>query len=222
MHNLQLTEDQALIVDTVRKFTADVVAPTVLDHDEHRRFARAEFDGLAELGMFGLLTAEDNGGAGMGMVPLVAALESIGEQSGSLARLFLTQVQCALALEAAGSELLEGVMAGGALAVFLGFEHGFVVEDGALSGMAELVPGGGEANVFVVAATENDEPVLVTCDAAATPRTALRSLGMASTAPARVRCAGSVAAVVARGEKARPAIAAAHRVAMIGVAAAAA
>ena len=36
MHNLQLTEDQDLIVDTARKFVSDVVAPKVLDQDEHR------------------------------------------------------------------------------------------------------------------------------------------------------------------------------------------
>ena len=64
MHNLELTEDQDLIVDTVRKFVADAVAPAALEEDEHRRCLRGQFDGLGELGLFGLLVAESAGGAG--------------------------------------------------------------------------------------------------------------------------------------------------------------
>ena len=79
MHNLQLTEDQEMVVDTVRKLVADTVAPKVQELDEHRTFVREWFDGLAELGVYGLSLTEDNGGAGMGLVPFVAALESIGE-----------------------------------------------------------------------------------------------------------------------------------------------
>ena len=83
MHNLELSEDQELIVDTVAKFAADAVAAKVLEKDEHRVFARSAFDGLAELGVFGLLVAEAKGGAGLGFLPFVGALEAIGAQSGS-------------------------------------------------------------------------------------------------------------------------------------------
>lgn len=221
MHNLQLTEEQDLIVETVRKFVADVVAPTVLELDEHRTFARAGFDGLAELGLFGLTIAEDNGGAGMGMLPFAAALEITGEQSASLARLFLGQFQSGLALEIAGSEALEGVMMGSSLAVYLGAEHGFKVADGKVSGSAEFVAGGGEADMFVVAATADGVPVIVTCDPAATARTALRSLGLASSAPTRVQCEGVAAVVIASGDAAKTVIERAQLAALIGVAASA-
>jgi hypothetical protein len=105
MHNLQLTEDQEMIVDTVRKFVADVVAPKAQELDEHRTFVREQFSGLAELGVFGLCVGEAAGGVGMGLLPFVAALEAVGSHSSSLARLWIGQVQAALALEAAGAAI---------------------------------------------------------------------------------------------------------------------
>lgn len=221
MHNLQLTEDQELIVETVRKYIADAVAPVVLEHDEHRTFARAEFDGLAELGMFGLLTSEDSGGAGMGLLPYAAALEAVGEQCSSLARLFIGQSQCALALESVASDALEGVMMGSTLAVFVGPEHRVTIADGKATGTVELLPGAGEANTLLVTATDNGETVLAQVDPGATAREALRSLGLASSAPARVDLTGAAAEIIARGEAAQSAIDGARRAAWIGVAAAA-
>src|SRR5258707_928436 len=75
MHNLELTAAQPLTLDTVRKFVRASVGPRVLDLDEHRRFAGDALSGLAEIGLFGLSVAEAAGGAGMGLVPLAAALE---------------------------------------------------------------------------------------------------------------------------------------------------
>lgn len=221
MHNLELTEDQDLIVDTVRKFVADVVAPKVLEQDEHRAFVREEFDGLAELGLFGLSVGEDGGGAGMGFLPFAAAVEVLGAESASLARLFIGQVQCALALELAGHADLEAAMTGTALAVFVGPEHGVKLEGGALVGEAELVPGAGEAGLFVVAAFDGDAAVLAKVEPGALERTALRSLGLASSAPARVTFDGSAAEVIAEGEAAQKAIDRARCAAWIGVAGAA-
>lgn len=221
MHNLELNEDQDLIVEMVRKYIADAVAPTVLEGDEHRTFARAEFDGLAELGLFGLSVGEDHGGAGMGFLPYAAALEAIGEQSGSLARLFIGQTQCALALESAAGEALEDVMMGSTLAVFVGPEHGVTVADGTAKGAAELVPGGGEAGAFLVAATDGEEVVLAAIDPTATAREALLSLGLAGSAPSRVRFDGAAVEIIARGEVATRAIDRAKWTAWIGVAAAA-
>jgi len=219
MHNLQLTEDQDLIVDTVRKYVADAVAPKALEHDEHRVLARAEFDGLAELGMFGLSVAEANGGAGMGLLPFVAALESVGAHSGSLARLLIGQVQSALALEVAGADTLDVVVGGSRLATFVGPEHGLKLVGGAITGVAEFVPGGFSADILVVAATENGTPVLAVVAGTAVQRVALLSLGLASAGPARLQFAAVAAKVVATGEMAGRAIDRAQVVAWIGVAA---
>lgn len=219
MHNLQLTEDQDLIVDTVRKFVADALHPKVMELDEHRTFAREQFAGLGELGLFGLCVAEDHGGAGLGFLPYVAALESIGSASASIARLWIAQLQCALALEAAGAGQLDAIAGGARLGAFVGPEHALAFGDGKVAGTAELAPGGGAADLFVVAATAAGQPALLAVEAAAVERTALRSLGLASAAPARLRFAGAPAAVLATGAAAAAAIARAELAAWLGVAA---
>ncbi len=225
MHNLQLTEDQDMIVDTVRKFVADVVAPKVLEHDEHRTFVRDQFEGLAELGVFGLSIREASGGVGMGLLPFVAALESVGLHSSSLASLWIGQVQCAAALEATGSDALADILTGAQLVAFIGPEHRIVMNagsvTGSVTGSARVVPAGGEAQLFVVAAQENGIPVLALVRADACKRVPLRALGLASAACAAITFDGAVATTVASGEAAAAAIQKAQVVAWIGVAAAA-
>ena len=198
MHNLQLTDDQTLILDTVKKFVLETVAPHVLDLDEHRAFAGDQFAGLAELGLFGIAVPEASGGAGMGLVALAAAAEEIGAQSGSLARLLAAQVQCAVALASAGSGPIDEIVAGSKRAVWVGPEFGIAAAGASLRGVCELVPGAGEAELFVVAA-RGDGAGLYVVDAAAAQRTPCRSLGLASAAPARLRFDGSSAALVASG-----------------------
>jgi alkylation response protein AidB-like acyl-CoA dehydrogenase len=220
MHNLQLNEDQDIVVDTVRKFVADTIAPVAQEADEHRRHLRAEFDGLAELGVYGLLVAEPNGGAGMGMVPFAAALEAVGAQSSSLARLWLEQSQCAAALEVVdASAELEAVMAGAATASFVGPEHGLRVSGGRVSGTAAVVAGGAAAEHLVVAARDGDSLVLALVAGAAGKRSDLRVLGLASAACARIEFAGAEAKVLATGEVAQKAIRQARLAAWIGTAA---
>ncbi len=217
MHNLQLTEDQEMVVDTVRKLVADAVAPKVQELDEHRTFAREWFDGLAELGVYGLSLAEEHGGAGMGLVPYVAALEAVGEHSGSLARLWIGQMQAVAAMEQAGADLDE-VAAGAKLAAFVGLENGFTVTDGALSGAAELVPAALEADVLLVAARDGDAVALVQVDAGACGREPLHALGLNSAGCARVVCDGVAATAL---NNADAAIARAELTGFVGVAAAA-
>lgn len=219
MHNLQLTEDQDLIVDTVRKFVADVVAPTALENDEHRTLAKVEFDGLAELGLCGLLVSEASGGAGMGWVPFVAALESIGAHSSSLARLWTGQVQCSLALEAAAAEGLGAVLGGATLAAFVGPEHGLRWEAGALVGKAAIVVGGAAAERFVVAATDGGTPILIGVVGDTATRQPLRCLGLASAGCAQVAFGGAKVKVLATGETAVRATTQAQLASWIGVAA---
>ena len=217
MHNLQLTEDQEMVVDTVRKLVADTVAPKVQELDEHRTFVRDWFDGLAELGVYGLSLSEESGGADMGLVPYVAALESIGEHSGSLARLWIGQMQAALAMEQAGADLDE-VAAGSKLAVFVGAEHGFTYADGKLTGAAELVPGAMEADLLLVAAKDGDARALVQVDASSCQREALHALGLNSAGCGRVTCDAVAGVALANADAA---IARAELVGYVGVAAAA-
>ncbi|MFT4842046.1 MAG: butyryl-CoA dehydrogenase [Planctomycetota bacterium] len=220
MHNLQLTEDQEMVVDTVRKLVADAVTPKVQELDEHRGFARDWFVALSELGVYGLSLSEEKGGAGMGLLPFVAALESVGEQSGSLARLWIGQMQAALALENTGSDLLDEVAGGEKLVTFVGREHGFTVADGKLTGKALMVPAAMEADLMIVAATDGDTTVLVSVETAACERCALRGLGLNSAACGAVACEGVAATVLATGDDATTAIERAELAAWLGVAAA--
>ncbi|MBL9076861.1 MAG: acyl-CoA/acyl-ACP dehydrogenase [Planctomycetes bacterium] len=221
MHNLQLTEDQDIVVDTVRKFVADVVGPATLDADEHRQPVAQQFAALAELGVFGLLVAEANGGAGMGAVPFVAALESVGAANTSLARLWIEQAQCAAALEAAGGKDLDAIVGGANLAVFVGAEHGVRCANGRLTGAAAIVPGGGAADRVLVAARDGETVVLAEVAGAAVRRSGLRALGLNSASCARVEFVDTAATVLATGAGAAAAIARAEFVARIGTAAAA-
>ncbi|MFY9342035.1 MAG: acyl-CoA dehydrogenase family protein [Planctomycetota bacterium] len=219
MHNLQLGEDQEMIVDTVRKFVADAVAPKVLELDEHRTFARAQFDGLAELGVFGMSIPETFGGAGMGWLPYVAALESVGAQSSSLARLWIGQAQCAAALAGVAEDPIAEVVAGSKLATFVGPEHGVTFSADKVTGTARVVPAGGEADFFVVAASDAGTPVLAVVQSADVRRRPLTALGLASASCAAVQFEASPVYVAARGGSVADAIAKAQIVGWIGVAA---
>src|SRR5262245_47298869 len=99
-HNLDLSDEQTLIRDTVDGFVAAQAAPRALQHDEHREFVADNFAQLAELGLLGLPVAESAGGAGLGALTFAVALETIARGCGSTARLLLSQAGlCGKALE---------------------------------------------------------------------------------------------------------------------------
>ena len=115
----QLSEEHEMVLDTIKRMVQDSAAPQALEHDEQRRFVREGFDALAELGLLGACVGEEAGGAGLGHVALVIAVEELARGCGSSARLFLTQAGiCARALEGldSASDALEQVMMGSAVA----------------------------------------------------------------------------------------------------------
>lgn len=222
MHNLELNEEQTLILETVRKFVQDSVAPTALELDEHRKFDQPGLAGMAELGLLGLPVAEARGGAGMGMLAFAVATEEIARASGSLARLLVVLAgQCGKALEPlddAAAELA-AVAGGEKVAAFLGPEHGIVLSGGKLRGKAELVTGAGEADLLLVVAHGDAGPSLHVVEARACQRTPLNSLGFAAAAPARVELADVAGRTLAEGAAAAAAVAAAECAGWIGGAA---
>ncbi len=226
MHNFELSEEQAMILDSVRGFVGDVAAKNALERDEHCQFVRESVDGIAELGLFGMAVSEDSGGAGLGYLSLAVAVEECAKSCGSSARLLLTQAGvAALALDglADGAEILEGVMTGERLCSIVGSESGVVATaagDGfTVEGSAGLVTGACEANVFLVAASAGDEALLLAVDAGVANVTATAALGFRAAAPGRVEFAGSAATVIARGDEASAAIARAELASWIGGAA---
>ncbi|MGH2878723.1 MAG: acyl-CoA dehydrogenase family protein [Solirubrobacteraceae bacterium] len=139
-----LSEDQREIQRTARELLATrATSERVREHAEARRHDKALWDELRELGWLGIAIPERYGGQGLGCVELSILCEELGR---SLAPVpFLSTVLAATLIEQAGSEeqrerLLPALACG---------EQGAAVGV-ASEGKAELVIGGGEANVLVL------------------------------------------------------------------------
>ena len=229
MHNFELSEEQTMILETVRKLVADVAEPQALDSDEHSRFARATFDALAELGLLGVAVDEPSGGAGLGMVSFVVALEEIARGCGSSARVLLSQGGlCGMALAGldGASDALGELLGGEALGAYIGPEHGVTsAADGdgfVLDGHCEYATAATEAKWLVVAATQDGAPALLLVAADAAEIVPMHPLGYRASAPGSVTFSGTRVAgtaLVAHGDDAAAALARAHLVALVGGAA---
>ncbi len=230
MHNFQLSEEQTMVLETVRKYVQDVAGPQALEHDEHRKFVGEAFADLAETGMLGAAIGEDAGGAGLGMLSLVVAVEELAKGCTSSARLFLNSGgQCAMALEGidAAADLLGGVLMGESTMGFVGPEWGVTfAEDGGsliVDGVAEPVTAATEAQQFLVCArSESGDAALVLVPAASATVEPSASLGFRATAPGKVVCAAVTVAgdaVLARGADAEAAFRRAALASQIGGAA---
>jgi len=229
IHNFQLSEEQDMIRDTVNRFVQDTVAPNALEHDEHRRFVRHTFDGLAELGILGLPISEASGGAELGMLSFVVALEELSKVCGSSARLLLAHSGfCGTALDGVDGdrarELTGKIAAGEVLATLIGKEsrvQATAATDGfTLNGSAPLVTAATEAGVLLVAATDPDGvPLLFSVEPTSANIEATPALGFRASAPSKVTFDASVVsndALLARDDAARAALDRADLSAWIG------
>jgi len=80
--DLELTDEQRLIRDTVREFAQAEIAPRAREVDENERFPLENFAGMAELGLMGLPIPEKYGGAGADTVSYALAVEEISAACG--------------------------------------------------------------------------------------------------------------------------------------------
>lgn len=225
-HNFELSEDQTMVLDTLRKLVQDQAEPQALEHDEHCRFVRGNFDQLAEMGMLGLPVGEDSGGAGMGWLTFAVGLEEISAACGSTGRLWLSQAGlCAVALEGSSKgDLCAELAAGEKIGAWIGPECGVRCDadgDGyRLSGCAAMVTAATEAAVFVVAASDAEGvPQLFVLDASAVAVEPVAALGFRASAPGSVALDGvavAADALAASGTAAEAALARASLAAMIG------
>src|SRR4029077_11501332 len=74
---IELTEEQKLLQETVRRFAEEVVKPRAKEIDESGEFPRAFFDQAGELGLAGVAMPEEYGGAGMDMISYCVVIEEI-------------------------------------------------------------------------------------------------------------------------------------------------
>ena len=74
---IELSEEQVLLRDTVRRFADEVVAPRAKAIDESGEFPLDYFRQAGALGLAGVYVPDDLGGAGMDMVSYCLAIEEI-------------------------------------------------------------------------------------------------------------------------------------------------
>jgi alkylation response protein AidB-like acyl-CoA dehydrogenase len=66
--DFELTDEQKLIQDTVRAFVDDRVLPVAVQNDIDHKLDLDLIEGMAELGILGIVIPEEYGGAGLDFV----------------------------------------------------------------------------------------------------------------------------------------------------------
>src|SRR5689334_17074949 len=77
MVDLDLTEEQRLLEQSVREWAAREVAPRIHDLDREHRFDRGLLPQMAALGLLGISVPEQYGGAGIDYIGLGLASEEL-------------------------------------------------------------------------------------------------------------------------------------------------
>jgi|GEM_PF-5232 len=79
-----LTEDQESLRKEIRQFAAREIAPHVMEWDEASEFPAAVVKKLGAMGLLGVIFPPEYGGAGMGYVDYVLAIEELSAVDGSI------------------------------------------------------------------------------------------------------------------------------------------
>jgi isovaleryl-CoA dehydrogenase len=82
--NFDLGHTADALRDTVERFTADQIAPRADDIDKTNKFPRDLWPKLGELGLLGITVEEEYGGAGLGYLEHVVAMEEVSRGSGAV------------------------------------------------------------------------------------------------------------------------------------------
>ena len=82
--DFQLNEEQLHLKKSVREFAEREIKPNVMKWDEAGEFPLATIKELGKLGMLGMIFPPEYGGAGMGYVEYVTAIEELSRVDGSV------------------------------------------------------------------------------------------------------------------------------------------
>lgn len=81
----ELNEEQTMVQNAVREYAVNEIATRAREYDEAEKFPQEQLDGLAELGLLGMIIPEEYGGAGFDAVSYAVALEEIARADASVA-----------------------------------------------------------------------------------------------------------------------------------------
>jgi alkylation response protein AidB-like acyl-CoA dehydrogenase len=82
--DFSLTDEQQQLRRTVREFAESEIAPHVMEWDESSQFPGELIPELAKLGLMGIIFPEEYGGAGLGYIEYVIAVEELARVDGSV------------------------------------------------------------------------------------------------------------------------------------------
>ena len=82
--DFSLTEEQKQLRRSVREFAEGEIAPHVMEWDEASHFPMEIMPKLAEMGLLGVIFPEEYGGAGLGYIEYVIAIEELSRIDGSV------------------------------------------------------------------------------------------------------------------------------------------
>ena len=82
--NFDLSEDQVALLETVRKFAVEKVAPGAAERDVTEKYDRALVDELGALGLGGIWLPEEYGGLGGDYLTYIMAVEELSKADGAL------------------------------------------------------------------------------------------------------------------------------------------
>src|SRR5437870_12008885 len=75
--DFELSDEQRLLQDTVRRFVDDRILPNAVENDINHHLDLGAIEGLAELGVLGIVVPEEYGGARLDFVSEALACEEI-------------------------------------------------------------------------------------------------------------------------------------------------
>ncbi len=84
LYPFRLTEEQEQLRKEIRDFAAREIAPHVMEWDEAGEFPLKTVKKLGEMGLLGVIFPQEYGGAGMGYVDYVLAIEELSAVDGSV------------------------------------------------------------------------------------------------------------------------------------------
>ncbi|MCB1025668.1 MAG: acyl-CoA dehydrogenase family protein, partial [Acidobacteria bacterium] len=103
--NFDLTEEQELVRNSIREFSKIEIAPLAREYDEEEKFPEPQLNGLAEMGLLGMIIPEEYGGTGFDSVSYALALEEIAKADASVAVIVgVTNSVCCFPILSFGTE----------------------------------------------------------------------------------------------------------------------